>query len=462
MKQRLSENKRLEQARNWVKTNCSKAGVNKQQELIRLVYEISKRDSVHVEDVIEAKRHDQSKKSFKDLKQCLLHKRFPHASNNKELRNCFLPKVIFEEKNHHKKRSAEITPNNIFIENKITNSNLAKNFSQAFPLAKVHVIDSLKKHLQENKRPNLADYDSRCDNIFIVDEKYDFYKRCPCTTSAVNCGYHILNLGFGCIYECTYCYLQGYSNSPGLIFPANFDAFFEQFNTYVQAKKTKAWQKGKNLRLGTGEFCDSLMLDHITNYSQALIPFFKKYPQVLFELKTKSANVENVLLAEHAGNIVIAWSLNPQSFIDKNELYTASLEERLQAAKKCQQAGYLLGFHFDPIVYSQSWHKEYSKVIKLMFEYVDPKNIAWMSMGTLRFHSSLKRIIENRFPANTILDGELLKGYDDKLRYPRSLRFNIYKEMLKMLGNYYKDLPVYLCMEDKKMWQELNLIMPFE
>ncbi|MFH1875237.1 MAG: spore photoproduct lyase family protein [Pseudomonadota bacterium] len=459
MKPTLNERQRLEKASNLAKTNWPRAGVNKQQELTRLIYEISKRENIDPDQIIE---QNSEPTQFNHIKQVLLNKRFPFSASTNELKNCFLPKVYFEDSCCHKTRSDNFLPKNIFIESTVANSELAENFRQAFPLTKIVKIDSLKNFLRENKRPTLADYNTRTDNVFIVDEKYDFYKRCPCTISAVNCGYHILNLGFGCIYECSYCYLQGYSNSPGLIFPANFDAFFEQFNTYLQSAKTKAWQQGSHFRLGTGEFCDSLMLDHITKYSESLIAFFKHHPQVLFELKTKSANVENLLSTEHIGNIVIAWSINPQNFIEQNELYTASLLERLQAARKCQDAGYLLAFHFDPIVYFDNWEKKYKEVIELMFEYVDHKHIAWMSLGTLRFHSSLKRIIENRFPENAILNGELLKGYDDKLRYPETLRLIVYKKMLEMLNKHHKNLPIYLCMEDKKIWQQLNLEMPFK
>ena len=68
-------------------------------------------------------------------------------------------------------------------------------------------------------------------------------------------------------------------------------------------------------------------------------------------------------------------------------------------------------------------------------------------MGTFRFKPELKYIIENRFPENEILDEELLPGYDNKLRYPSSLRYDIYKSMLDMFKKHSKKLPIYLCME---------------
>ena len=113
------------------------------------------------------------------------------------------------------------------------------------------------------------------------------------------------------VSECTYCYLQEYTNSPGIIFPANIESFFKNFNSY----------KRPGMRIGSGEFSDSLMLDNVTEYSILIADFFKDNKDIIFEFKTKSANIKNLLEARHAGNIVVSWSLNPQGIIDENELF---------------------------------------------------------------------------------------------------------------------------------------------
>ena len=281
--------------------------------------------------------------------------------------------------------------------------------------------------------------------VFITNEKYDFFKKCPCTKGAIGCGYNIFNLGFGCIFDCTYCYLQEYNNTPGLIFPANIDNFFEEFENYKKPK----------MRIGTGEFSDSLMLDHITEYSLSIIEFFNKHKDSLFEFKTKSSNIDNILKAKHSGNIVVSWSINPQKIIDKNEFFTASLSKRLESAAKCAERGYKIGFHFDPVIYFKGWEREYTNTIDLLFAKISPKDIAWISIGTFRFKPELKPIIENRFPDNEILDEELLPGYDNKLRYPYELRYDMYKFLLNIFNKHSKKLRIYLCMEESSIWKSL-------
>ncbi len=192
-------------------------------------------------------------------------------------------------------------------------------------------------------------------------------------------------------------------------------------------------------------------------FSPMIINFFRKYPEIIFEFKTKSNNVENIIKTAPAQNVVIAWSLNPQSFIDKNEFYSASLFQRIEAAKKCVEAGYKVAFHFDPVVCYEGWDKEYHEVIDILFDNIKAEYIKWISLGTFRFSRNLKKIIENRFSESEILDGELVIGFDGKLRYSDSVRINIYKNMISWIKNRTTCTFIYLCMENKNVWKECSL-----
>ena len=225
------------------------------------------------------------------------------------------------------------------------------------------------------------------------------------------------------------------------------DDFFNKFDNFYK-------KINRPIRIGTGEFCDSLALDHITGYSTQLINFFRDKP-VFFELKTKSANVENILNTPGAKNIVISWSLNPQPFINKEELCAASLAKRLDAAKKVQAKGYSLSFHFDPIVYSENWEQLYQEVIDQIYSKLNPP-FAWISLGTLRGTRKLKNAAEQRFPESKIWYGELFLSNDKKLRYPKFMRKQIYKSMIKLIRKHDTKTPVYLCMEDIDCWQAMD------
>lgn len=410
-------------------------GVNKKQQVTRLLYEISKREGVSAPSIIRPEEFS----DYESLKKYLLKRRYPNAFLYSRPLKPYLPKLDIDPAAKFFIKSGKFYPKDIFIEDAASDSFLAKRFKKLFTKANFHRINSLKKYLAARRGFRIEDYNRRRDAVFIVNENRDFFKKCPCTKSAQSCGYHIFNLGFGCIFECNYCFLQCYTNSPGIILPANISAFFDKFKLY----------KRPGMRIGTGEFSDSLALDDITRYAPEIINFFKGHKGVAFEFKTKSVNIGNVLKAAHSGNIVVSWSLNPERVIRENEYLTPSLEERLIAAGKCARAGYRTGFHFDPVIYFDGWEKQYKGLVEELFDRVKPANIPWISVGAFRFPPQLKQIIENRFPQNKILDEELLLGYDNKLRYPNNIRYNIYNKMFQTLGKYYPKSNIYLCMEEK-------------
>jgi spore photoproduct lyase len=110
-----------------------------------------------------------------------------------------------------------------------------------------------------------------------------------------------------------------------------------------------------------------------------------------------------------------------------------------------------VAFHFDPVIYYQGWEADYEALVDMTFQAVDAENVAWISLGALRMTPRLKKIIENRFPDNTLLDEEFFVGHDGKLRYPKDVRIFLYKKMTSWIRRHGKDVPVYLCMEEKSM-----------
>ncbi|NIV72697.1 MAG: hypothetical protein GWN44_08470, partial [Calditrichae bacterium] len=73
----------------------------------------------------------------------------------------------------------------------------------------------------------------------------------------------------------------------------------------------------------------------------------------MLEFKTKSNNIRYFLENETPNNIVCSWSLNTSVIIENEEHFTASLEQRLQAARTIADYGIKVAFHFHPLVYYQ-------------------------------------------------------------------------------------------------------------
>ena len=282
-----------------------------------------------------------------------------------------------------------------------------------------------------------------------------FFKPCPGTKKYICCDYQVLNIGMNCPMDCVYCILQAYLNNPYLSFFVNVEDLIKELSEAFSQAPDHFW------RIGTGEFTDSLALDGLTGLSRMLVEFMRDKKSAVLELKTKTAVIENLEGLDHGGRTIVAWSLNSPEIVAREEIRTASLDQRLDAAAKCVSWGYKVAFHFDPIIYHPDWQAGYAQTIKKLFTAVPKEKIAWISMGCLRYLPSLKKIAAQRFPHSCFFHEEFIEGLDGKARYFRTLRVEMYQFIYRQLQQYIDSRTcVYLCMENNDIWQEVFGYIP--
>lgn len=277
-----------------------------------------------------------------------------------------------------------------------------------------------------------------------------FFQICPGTPEMICCNYRLINTGFNCLYNCAYCYLQIYLNSFGILQFSNMGQVLKELDDFIETM-----DPNKIYRIGTGEYTDSLMMDNITGISEMLIEKLAKYPNIMLELKSKSDNIDHLINIPNKGNCVIAWSLNTPKNIQDYEEDTASLEKRLEAAKKISDAGYFLAFHFDPIIIYENWQKDYSELLEKLFAVVNKDKVAWISLGGFRYTPDFKEVLNDNFPDQRMTLEEMFPSIDGKYRYFKKNRFAIYSFMKDEIAKY-TDVPfVYMCMESADAWLQV-------
>jgi spore photoproduct lyase len=315
----------------------------------------------------------------------------------------------------------------------------------------------------ERGEPDVHSGGSQCDftegkkHLFLCRNRGQFFKSCPGTRAYRCCNYHILNVGMNCPMDCVYCILQAYLNKPWLSHFVNIEDMFRELDEVLTSDPKRLF------RLGTGEFTDSLALDGLTGLSTKLIEYVFKNKQIILELKTKSVCIDRLEGLHHAGRVIVSWSLNAPEIMQREELRTATLEQRLAAAKKCAAWGYKLGFHFDPIIEHPGWQEGYSETIDCLFAAVPSEAIAWISLGALRYLPQLKSIGTDRFPGSRIFYQEFIEGLDGKARYFRSHRTGLYKHIYDRLKRKASETTcIYFCMESDEIWKEVTGFTPDE
>ncbi|MDR3012247.1 MAG: hypothetical protein LBU70_03445, partial [Chitinispirillales bacterium] len=283
--------------------------------------------------------------------------------------------------------------------------------------------------------------------------KGEFWKPCPGTSAHyLCCGYQIVTPMTGCGMYCQYCVLQVY-------FDEQHQTVFENFGDLENEIHHKmAGYQNRIIRVGTGEFSDSLHQEGRLGLSKKIAAIFDRYDNVLLEFKTKSVNISTLNQIKNPQKIVIGFSLNTERAVDQFEKRTAPIAERLKAALKCEEMGFSVAFHFDPIIWYDNWEKEYRQIVSMIYDHIkDTHKIAWCSMGGFRCMPSLKNKLRQDETHLPLFAGEMVLGIDGKLRYPRTIRVDLYRAMANQFKKYQPDAPLYLCMESREVWEECGM-----
>ncbi len=246
------------------------------------------------------------------------------------------------------------------------------------------------------------------------------------------------NCGFGC----SYCSIQAFYHGNKIYFDPRFKEKLD----------TLSIDPDRIYHIGTGQSSDSLMWGNKHGVFDALTDFAEKHPNVILELKTKSRNVSYFLEHDVPRNIICTWSLNTPVIITHEEHLTASLPERLAAARKLADRGILVGFHFHPMVHYEHWQPDYGELFEAVQESFDPAEVALVSLGTLTFTKPVIRQIRTRGFNSKIIQMPLVEA-DGKLSYPDEIKLDMFRHAYRSLEGWHERVFFYLCMENNRLWK---------
>ena len=319
--------------------------------------------------------------------------------------------------------------------------------------------DELLEEIRKNPGADL--FKTAKKVLFFTENKGRFLKKCPGSKGVVCCNYYTINSVTGCPYDCSYCILQHYiGNNPFITVFMNREKAIEEMVSFLA--------ENRFLRVGTGELADSLALDHLLDESGFFIGELSRrslFDRVQFEFKTKSAEVTRLLEVKDIypdSNIVTGFSVNIPRFSSNEEPGTATLEERMNAARCLQAKGVKIAIHFDPVIMLEELFEDYMQLIDSIFSRLDPEKIAWISMGGFRHTLALTETIIERNPKSLLLRGEMFPSdSDNKLRYLAFIRRRFYTAFQKRISRFFKNNPpLYMCMEKAFMWSDMKMRLP--
>jgi spore photoproduct lyase len=268
--------------------------------------------------------------------------------------------------------------------------------------------------------------------------------RCPVASPrTLCCNLQTLDAVDNCGYGCSYCSIQSFFDGKQISFDRGFADKLQQLRL----------DPGKAYHIGTGQSSDSLMWGNSHGVLDAVLQFAADHPNVILELKTKSANVSHLLRVDTPPNLICTWSLNTPTIITHEEHGTASLDKRLDAARRLADKGVVVGFHFHPIVHYESWRDDYLAIVDRLMHDFDPKQVALVSLGTLTWIKPVMREIRDKALPSQILKMPLVEA-DGKWSYPDDIKLDLFGSLYRHFnGEWREQVFFYLCMENQRFWQ---------
>ena len=124
------EVERLKRSHALVRAGFPRFGVNKTLEVARLLYEISKRDHVTPAAILRAT----PSADFGEIKDRLLHRRFPRAFSHDKPSKAFLPKLSLDPAACLMRGRGTFNPQRIIVEESARDSGLEQRLRNAFPM----------------------------------------------------------------------------------------------------------------------------------------------------------------------------------------------------------------------------------------------------------------------------------------------------------------------------------------
>lgn len=183
---------------------------------------------------------------------------------------------------------------------------------------------------------------------------------------------HALN----CLYDCRYCFLQGMYRSAHYVVFVNF----EDYQETIDSRR----QPGHQSWFFSGYDSDSLVLEPVTGFVGAMLPFFETRPDAWLELRTKSTQVKTLLDHRPLENCVTAFSFTPEPVSQALEHHVPSVTKRIDAMSRLATAGWPLGLRFDPLIYHEGYRDNYRKLLHDIFARISPAAIHSVSLGPFR------------------------------------------------------------------------------
>lgn len=242
------------------------------------------------------------------------------------------------------------------------------------------------------------------------------------------------SFGYGCLYNCSYCYMKRHLEE-GLTIATNPEDILTAINSHAMFAVVDKPNQTHDTLITYDISCNEDFCLHAKYHKwEYIFNFFKEHPRAMGSFATKYVN-KKLYTYNPEGKIRIRFSLMPQFYADFLEPNTSSIEERIKAIDKFIEAGYDVHINFSPVIVTQGWLQNYKVLFQEVDRYVKNKDKVKAEVIFLT-HNKQKheKNLDNQLPGEDLLwrpeiQEDKISEYGGKnIRYKTDLKAKFIKE----------------------------------
>lgn len=246
------------------------------------------------------------------------------------------------------------------------------------------------------------------------------------------------SFGYGCLYNCTYCYMKRHKHT-GLDIASNTLDILTEINNHSWFSTVEKPNQTHDKFITYDISCNEDFALHLKYHDWIeIFNFFKQSLIAMGSFATKYVNPD-LINYDPEGKIRIRFSLMPQNISNKLEPNTSKIIDRIKAIDAFIDSGYDVHINFSPVIVYDNWLEDYKYLFQMVNDYVDYKNIVKAEVIFLthnenkHYYNLLNNLSGEELLWNPKIQEDKISEYGGKnIRYKHDLKSKYINQWIKL------------------------------
>jgi len=246
------------------------------------------------------------------------------------------------------------------------------------------------------------------------------------------------SFGYGCLYNCSYCYMKRHKPE-GLSVATNIHDILTELNNHAYFTPVEKPNQTHADYTTYDISCNEDFALHAKYYDwERIFEFFRDHPIAMGSFATKYVNPK-LLNFDPQGKVRVRFSLMPQYMSTLHEPGTSKIIDRIKAINAFIEAGYDVHVNFSPVIVEDNWLEDYEELFNMLNDYVEYKDqvlaeVIFLTHNEKKHEANLEKHPETEVHLwNPVIQEEKISQYGGtNVRYARHVK-HLYIDAFKAL-----------------------------